>query len=44
MIGIRDHLRKDGVESVIPSKMNRKQAQIHDEHVYKERHIVERFF
>ena len=32
----RDHLRKDGVEAVIPSKMNRKQAQIHDEHIYKE--------
>ena len=40
----RDHLRKDGVEAVIPSKKNRKQAQIHDEHIYKERNIVERFF
>ena len=40
----RDHLRTDGVEAVIPSKKNRKQAQIHDEHIYKERNIVERFF
>ena len=40
----RDHLRKDGVEAVIPSKMSRKQAQVHDEKIYTERNIVERFF
>ena len=40
----RDHVRKDGVEAVIPSKKNRKRAQVHDEHIYRERNTVERFF
>ena len=40
----RDHLKKDGVEAVILSKMNRKQAQVHDESIDKESNIVERFF
>ena len=40
----REHLRKDGVKAVIPSKMNRKQAQVHDEHIDKESNIFERFF
>ena len=31
----RDHLKKDGVEAVIPSKMNRKQTQVHDESIDK---------
>ena len=40
----RDRLTKDGVEAVMPSKMNRKQAQVHDEYIDKESNIVERFF
>ena len=40
----RDRLKKDGVEAVIPSKMNRKQAQVRDEYIDKESNIVERFF
>ena len=40
----RDHLRKDSVEVIVPSKMNHRQAQVHDEYIYKERNIVERFF
>ena len=42
----RDRLTKDGVEAVILSKMNRKQAskQVQDEYIDKESNIVERFF
>jgi transposase len=32
-----------GAEAVIPSKQNRNKPRVHDEHLYKERNLVERF-
>lgn len=40
----REQLERNGTEAVIPSKCNRKEPIPHDEHIYKERNIVERFF
>ncbi len=34
-------LKKKAVKAVIPSKANRKQQRIIDEHLYKERHLIE---
>lgn len=33
-----------GAEAVIPSKKNRKTPRPHDEHLYKERNLIERLF
>jgi len=41
---IRDQLAKDGIESVISPKANRKQTILYDVQLYKERNKVERFF
>jgi len=40
----RKQLEEDGVAAVIPSKKNRVLPVDHDEDIYKERNIVERFF
>ena len=40
----RSKLNESGVTPVIPSKSNRLKPFIHDQHIYKERNIVERFF
>lgn len=40
----RQGLEKHGVKPVIPSKRNRINQTMHDQHIYKERNIVERFF
>ena len=40
----RTELKSSGVTPVIPSKSNRLYPNGHDKHIYKERHIVERFF
>jgi transposase len=32
-----------GAEAVIPAKQNRSKPRVHDEHLYKERNLVERF-
>ena len=34
-------LKKTGAEVVIPSRVNRKQQRAIDEHLYKERHLIE---
>ncbi len=34
-------LKKKAVKAVIPSKANRKEQRIIDEHLYKERHLIE---
>ena len=34
-------LKKKAIQAVIPSKMNRKVQRIIDEHLYKERHLIE---
>ena len=41
---IREHLAKNEIEAVIPSKSNRTKPVEHDKHTYKERNAVERFF
>jgi len=37
-------LEEKGCRPVIPSKRNRKYPRNYDEHIYKERHLIERFF
>ena len=39
-----EELEKKGCIPVIPSKRNRKQPRNYDEHLYKERHLIECFF
>ena len=34
-------LKKKAVKAVIPSKVNRKEQRLLDEHLYKERHLIE---
>jgi transposase len=37
-------IQKIGAEAVIPPKKNRKVLRVYDEHLYKERNLVERLF
>ena len=41
---IRDELRNNGVEAVIPPKINRKIAIHYDRRLYRERNLIERMF
>lgn len=41
---IRDYIRNNGAEYVIPAKQNSRNPWEIDWHVYKERHLVECFF
>jgi len=41
---IREFLKNQGAEAVIPSKLNRIEQIDYDRHTYKERHLVENFF
>jgi transposase len=40
----RKTLKECGIEPVIPGRKNRKTPITYDEHIYKERNVVERFF
>lgn len=39
-----ERVAEPGTEVVIPSKRNRKLRRAHDEHLYRERNAIERFF
>jgi transposase len=39
-----NRLEAAGIEPVIPTRSNRKQARDHDEGLYKARHLIENFF
>ncbi|WP_234489035.1 transposase, partial [Oxynema sp. CENA135] len=41
---VRQPLHERGIEVVIPSKKNRKQAHDYDRFLYQTRHLVENFF
>lgn len=41
---IREELRGNGVDAVIPSKINRKAPIPHDRRLYRERNLIERMF
>ena len=40
----REYVEQSGTMAVIPPKTNRKRRYWYDEHIYKERHLVECFF
>jgi len=40
----REYVARSGATAVIPPKSNRKRQYAYDEHIYKERHLVECFF
>ena len=39
-----DWLHRRGIRCVIPPKSNRKEPRPYDQHVYKDRNLIERFF
>ena len=41
---LREHITCSGTPAVIPPKSNRKQQYVYDEHIYKERHLIECLF
>ncbi len=41
---VREVLRAQGIEPVIPGKSNRKVAIVYDKDLYKARHLIENFF
>jgi transposase len=38
------YMEEDGAKTIIPSRSNRKNPRPYDEHLYKERHLIECFF
>ena len=43
-ISFIEYLDNEGCTSVIPPRKNRKQPRAYDEHLYKDRHLIECFF